>query len=178
MYQINQINSIKPLKLSLYNVVFTQNVIVCLYSNNNLNAFKLVYHNPKIKNDFSKQPQMILKRSLNQDTRIAAFENPDQSVKSDRGFLKRGEFSEKINKVIEGREPEKYFLLVGEQETGKTALILNTMKKIKECDVVYIKAHLKIKIFKDRLGKALQYTYREDYFGQTFSKEAPERNNC
>ncbi|CAG8758560.1 14189_t:CDS:2 [Gigaspora margarita] len=252
MHRINRINSIKTLKLHLYNAAITQNGIIRLYSNNNLNAFKLIYHIPKIKLDFSKRPQMILKRCLNQDTNVIekssetvledsnypkskkkdfnngdekkirsgllfrvmevalttmiglavigiggvfyhswqvvkklfhkvklAFKTPDPLIKGiSREFLEREEFLETIDKAIGGRAPGKYILLVGERGTGKTKLILNAITKINQYGVVLAEAHSDSEIFKIRLGKALKYTYREDYIGQLFYREAPERGSA
>ncbi|CAG8780977.1 26261_t:CDS:2, partial [Dentiscutata erythropus] len=108
-----------------------------------------------------------------------AFQTPDPLLRSKSGgFLEREEFLETIDKVIEGRAPGKYLLLVGERGTGKTKLILNAMEKINQCGVVYAEAHSESEIFKARLGKALKYTYREDYIGQLFSRVAPERGSA
>ncbi|CAG8769182.1 4108_t:CDS:2, partial [Gigaspora rosea] len=94
-------------------------------------------------------------------------------AKGDR-FFKRKE-ADIISKVMSGKITGKYFLLVGERGTGKTQLILNAMEKIKQSGVVFSDAHSDSEIFKVRLGKALRYTYREDYVGQLFAREAPER---
>ncbi|CAG8487214.1 5635_t:CDS:2 [Dentiscutata heterogama] len=285
MHQINRIHSIKSLlKLRLYNTAFTKKEkVIRFYSNknnltsfklvydnpkikNNLTSFKLVYDNPKIKINFSKQqPQIILKRGLNQDTNAAgvwdpfpdpfqpiveksaetaldeqnnpkskkkypdnnnekrkrsflsprvmdavlttvmglaavglggvfyqawyewneahqvelAFIKPAPLVKSRTGdeFFKREE-TKQIREVVEGRAPGKYFLIVGERGTGKTQLILNAMDRIKQYGVVFTDAHSDNEIFKVRLGKALKYTYREDYVGQLFAREAPERGSA
>ncbi|CAG8764162.1 4316_t:CDS:2, partial [Racocetra fulgida] len=227
------------------------NVNVRLYSGNNLNSFKLVYRNPKIKIDFSKQSHMVLKRSLNKDANAAeksaetaledgnyqkpkkkspadgdekkkrsgifshvvdsalatiaglvaigfggvvyhawyewnevhkvelAFEKPDQLLNGrSKEFLTREKFLETIQKVIEGRAPGKYLLLVGERGTGKTKLILNAMQRINQYGVIFAEAHSDCEIFKVRLGKALKYTYRQDYIGQLFAIEAPERGSA
>ncbi|CAG8494698.1 22108_t:CDS:2 [Dentiscutata erythropus] len=255
MHQINRIHSITTLlKLRFYNTAFIkkENVIIRFYSNkNNLTSFKLVYDNPKIKINFSKQqPQIILKRGLNQDTNAAgvwdtfpdpfqpiveksaetaldrdndpksnkkdpdekkrrsflsprvmdavlttvmglaavglgvhkvelAFTKPAPLIKTRTGedFFKRDE-SKKIREVVKGRAPGKYFLIVGERGTGKTQLILNAMDRIKQYGVVFTDAHSDNEIFKVRLGKALNYTYREDYVGQLFAREAPERGSA
>ncbi|CAG8758562.1 14190_t:CDS:2, partial [Gigaspora margarita] len=233
-------------------------------NNNNLNSFKLIYHNPKIQINFSKrQSQIILKRCLNQDTNAAGvwdtFPDPFHPIveksaetaiddenyprqkkkkptddggkkkrtilsprvmdavlttvmglaavglggvvyqawyewnevhkvelaftksapllrsrtKGDK-FFKRKE-ADIISKVISGEIAGKYYLLVGERGTGKTQLILNAMAKISQRGVVFSDAHSDSEIFKVRLGKALNYTYREDYVGQLFAREAPER---
>ncbi|CAG8491975.1 12562_t:CDS:2, partial [Racocetra persica] len=227
------------------------NVNVRLYSGNNLDSFKLVYRNPKIKIDFSKQSHMVLKRSLNKDANAAeksaetalkdgnyqklkkaspadggekkkqssiffkivdsalttiiglaaiglggvvynawyewneihkvelAFKKPDPSLnRRIREFLKREDLLEKIQKAVEGHAPGKYLLLVGERGTGKTQLILNAMQKINQHGVVFAEAHSDCEIFKVRLGKALKYTYRQDYIGQLFAIEAPERGSA
>ncbi|CAG8539692.1 11566_t:CDS:10 [Acaulospora morrowiae] len=88
------------------------------------------------------------------------------------------EEQEKINNVIAGKGDEKYFLLVGERGTGKTQSVLIAMEKINHYGVVFTEAHSDSEIFKTRLGKALRYTYREDYVGQLFAREAPERGSA
>ncbi|CAG8516978.1 27642_t:CDS:2, partial [Racocetra persica] len=213
--------------------------------------------NPKIKNDFPKLSQTILKRSLNQDTNAAdpfqpivekssetaldegndpnqkkkkptssgqkrsilsprvmdavlttvmglaavglggvfyqawyewnevhkvkmAFKKPTVTLRnrtSEDFFQERDEY-QTIREAIEGKVRGKYFLLVGERGTGKTQLIFHAMREINQKDVVFAEAHSDSEIFKCRLGKALQYTYREDYVGQLFAREAPERGSA
>ncbi|CAG8776390.1 2727_t:CDS:2, partial [Cetraspora pellucida] len=108
-----------------------------------------------------------------------AFEKPTTTLKSraKKGFFERDEYKT-IRKAIEGHGAGKYFLLVGERGTGKTQLILNAMDKINQYGVVFAEAHSDSEIFKCRLGKALRYTYREDYVGQLFAREAPERGSA
>ncbi|CAG8481840.1 7748_t:CDS:2 [Racocetra fulgida] len=215
-----------------------------------MNAFNLIYSNPKLKIDFPKLSQTILKRSLNQDTNAAdPFQpiveksaetaldednDPKQKKKNPTSngqktkrpilsprvmdavlttvmglaavdlfryewnevhkvkmafkkslttlrvldvFEERNEY-QTISDAIKGNVRGKYFLLVGERGTGKTQLIFHAMKENNQKDVVFAEAHSDSEIFKCRLGKALQYTYREDYIGQLFAREAPERGSA
>ncbi|KAG9304003.1 hypothetical protein G9A89_005913 [Geosiphon pyriformis] len=105
------------------------------------------------------KPSPLLKSSLNDDY------FPDKN-------------REKINQVIAGQTRSKYYLLVGEKGTGKTQLVLSAMDKVKHNGVVFCEAHSDSEVFKTRLGKALNYTYREDYVGGLFAREAPERGSA
>ncbi|CAG8641526.1 10543_t:CDS:2 [Acaulospora colombiana] len=68
--------------------------------------------------------------------------------------------------------------LWGRREQEKHNRCLLQWKKIKHYGVVFADAHSDSEIFKTRLGKALRYTYREDYVGQLFAREAPERGSA
>ncbi|CAJ0755486.1 21474_t:CDS:10 [Entrophospora sp. SA101] len=108
-----------------------------------------------------------------------AFTKPAPLLKSKTkdGFFAREE-QRKINHAIAGHGLGKYYLLVGERGTGKTQLVLNAMDRIGHYGVVFTEAHSDSEVFKTRLGKALHYTYREDYVGQLFAREAPERGSA
>ncbi|CAG8503984.1 11781_t:CDS:2 [Diversispora eburnea] len=84
----------------------------------------------------------------------------------------------KIDSIVSGRGAGKYYLLMGERGTGKTQLVLNAMEKVKHYGIVFAEAHSDSEVFKTRLGKALKYTFREDYVGQLFAREAPERGSA
>lgn len=99
---------------------------------------------------------------------------PLLKTKTNNGFFAKAE-RKKINHIVSGNGAGRYYLLVGERGTGKTQLVLNAMDKIKHYGVVFTEAHSDSEVFKARLGKALRYTYREDYVGQLFAREAPER---
>lgn len=107
---------------------------------------------------------------------MLSFTRPAPLLKSrtSESFFARAE-QKKIVNVVAGHGSAKYYLLVGERGTGKTQLILNAMEKIGHYGVVFCDAHSDSEVFKTRLGKALNYTYREDYVGQLFAREAPER---
>ncbi|CAB4402339.1 unnamed protein product [Rhizophagus irregularis] len=110
---------------------------------------------------------------------MLSFTRPAPLLKSrtSESFFARAE-QKKIVNVVAGHGSAKYYLLVGERGTGKTQLILNAMEKIGHYGVVFCDAHSDSEVFKTRLGKALNYTYREDYVGQLFAREAPERGSA
>ncbi|RIA87553.1 hypothetical protein C1645_777069 [Glomus cerebriforme] len=110
---------------------------------------------------------------------MLAFTKPAPLLKSrtSESFFAREE-QRKIANIVAGHGTAKYYLLVGERGTGKTQLILNAMEKVGHYGIVFCDAHSDSEVFKTRLGKALNYTYREDYVGQLFAREAPERGSA
>ncbi|CAG8441360.1 14171_t:CDS:2 [Funneliformis mosseae] len=110
---------------------------------------------------------------------LLSFTKPIPLLKSrtSESFFARTE-QKKIASVVAGHGRAKYFLLVGERGTGKTQLVLNAMEKIGHYGIVFCEAHSDSEVFKTRLGRALNYTYREDYVGQLFAREAPERGSA
>jgi hypothetical protein len=107
---------------------------------------------------------------------MLAFTKPAPLLKSrtSESYFAREE-QKKIANVVAGHGATKYYLLVGERGTGKTQLVLSAMGKVGHYGVVFCEAHSDSEVFKARLGKALNYTFREDYVGQLFAREAPER---
>ncbi|CAG8686906.1 10735_t:CDS:2, partial [Ambispora leptoticha] len=110
---------------------------------------------------------------------LLAFTNKSPLLKSrlSDNYFPDGE-KDRINRVVAGQTQSKYYLLVGEKGTGKTQLVLNAMDRIGHYGVVFCEAHSDSEVFKARLGKALNYTYREDYVGGLFAREAPERGSA
>ena len=78
-----------------------------------------------------------------------------------------------LDDIILGKTTGRYFLIVGEKGTGKTSLILEAMKKVDGYNVAMFDAHADPEIFRIRLGKALNFTYSEDYIGSLFSIRGP-----
>ncbi|CAG8526862.1 12561_t:CDS:2 [Ambispora gerdemannii] len=110
---------------------------------------------------------------------LAAFTKKSSLLKSRLGdSYFPDDNRDRINRVVAGQTRSKYYLLVGEKGTGKTQLVLNAMDKIGHYGVVFCEAHSDSEVFKARLGKALNYTYREDYVGGLFAREAPERGSA
>ena len=109
---------------------------------------------------------------------LQAFLKPAPLLQSKikEGYFAREEY-QKIFNVIAGDTKGKYYLLVGENGTGKTQLVLRAMDNVNHYGVVFCEAHSDPEIFKARLGRALNYSFREDYVGALFAKEAPERGN-
>ncbi|EGV65246.1 hypothetical protein CANTEDRAFT_102934 [Yamadazyma tenuis ATCC 10573] len=78
-----------------------------------------------------------------------------------------------LNDIISGRIVGRYFLLVGEKGTGKTSLLLESMEEVNGYNVAIFDAHADPEIFRIRLGRALNYTFNEDYIGSLFSIKGP-----
>ncbi|KAG5418771.1 hypothetical protein I9W82_003489 [Candida metapsilosis] len=78
-----------------------------------------------------------------------------------------------IDEIIAGKIIGRYFLIIGEKGTGKTSLIMEAMKKVGGYNVTIFDAHADPEIFRIRLGKALNFTFNEDYIGSLFSIRGP-----
>lgn len=78
-----------------------------------------------------------------------------------------------LDDIVSGKIVGRYFLLVGEKGTGKTTLLLESMKKVDGHNVAIFDAHADPEIFRIRLGRALNYTFNEDYIGSLFSIKGP-----
>lgn len=78
-----------------------------------------------------------------------------------------------LNDIIAGDIIGRYFLIIGEKGTGKTSLILESMKRVNGFNVCIFDAHADPEIFRIRLGKALNFTFNEDYIGSLFSIRGP-----
>jgi DNA helicase TIP49 (TBP-interacting protein) len=70
---------------------------------------------------------------------------------------------EKVDRIVTGKEKGHYYLMIGEQGTGKTSIILNAMRKINGEGVSIFEAHADLEIFRIRLGKALDFEFHEEY---------------
>ncbi|CCG23851.1 hypothetical protein CORT_0E02640 [Candida orthopsilosis Co 90-125] len=78
-----------------------------------------------------------------------------------------------LDEIIAGKIIGRYFLIIGEKGTGKTSLIMEAMKKVDGYNVTIFDAHADPEIFRIRLGKALNFTFNEDYIGSLFSIRGP-----
>ncbi|CAK9441050.1 uncharacterized protein LODBEIA_P49190 [Lodderomyces beijingensis] len=78
-----------------------------------------------------------------------------------------------LDEIIAGKIIGRYFLMIGEKGTGKTSLIMEAMKKVHGHNVAIFDAHADPEIFRIRLGRALNYTFNEDYIGSLFSIRGP-----
>lgn len=68
----------------------------------------------------------------------------------------------KMDSIISGRERGHYYLIIGEKGTGKTSMILESMRKINGEGVAIFEAHADLEIFRIRLGKALDFEFHEE----------------
>ncbi|KAK9479554.1 hypothetical protein V1514DRAFT_278423 [Lipomyces japonicus] len=78
-----------------------------------------------------------------------------------------------IDRVVAGKVPNRYFLLIGEKGTGKTSMLLEAMRRVAGHNCAMFEAHADPEIVRIRLGKALNYDYHEDYIGSLFSIRGP-----
>jgi len=79
----------------------------------------------------------------------------------------------KIDRIVDGTEAGRYYLLVGEKGTGKASMIIEAMQKIDGDGVSMFDCHADMEIFRIRLGKALDFEYHEDNIGALFSIRGP-----
>lgn len=83
-----------------------------------------------------------------------------------------------LDDVIAGKIVGRYYLIIGEKGTGKTSMILESMKKVEGRHCTYFDAHADPEIFRIRLGKALNFEYHEDYLGSLFSIRGPREGSA
>lgn len=81
-----------------------------------------------------------------------------------------------INDIINGKAGGRYFVLLGEKGSGKTSMLLHALQDAKGYNVVVVDAHADMEIFRQRLGKALNFEFYEDYWGGLFSLRGPREN--
>ncbi|OQE20022.1 hypothetical protein PENSTE_c014G02357 [Penicillium steckii] len=79
----------------------------------------------------------------------------------------------RIDDIVAGRRRGHYYLIIGEKGTGKTSMLLESMRKINGDGCALFEAHADLEIFRIRLGKALDYEFHEDYIGSLFSIRGP-----
>jgi hypothetical protein len=79
----------------------------------------------------------------------------------------------KVDEIILGARTGRYYLIVGEKGTGKSTMILESMRKVEGEGISMFEAHADLEIFRIRLGKALNYDFHEDYIGSLFSIRGP-----
>ncbi|KAH7157393.1 hypothetical protein B0J13DRAFT_520131 [Dactylonectria estremocensis] len=78
-----------------------------------------------------------------------------------------------IDEIVDGTAQGYYWLLTGEKGTGKTSMLLHSMKKVHGEGIAMLEVHGDLEIFRLRLGKALDYEFHEDYIGSLFSFKGP-----
>lgn len=73
----------------------------------------------------------------------------------------------RIDDIVAGRRRGHYYLIIGEKGTGKTSMLLESMRKINGDGCAMFEAHADLEIFRIRLGKALDYEFHEEYVLQS-----------
>lgn len=98
-------------------------------------------------------------------------DNPED-IAEDDAWIPRPEQAV-MDRIIDGTEQGHYYLIYGEKGTGKTSMLLKSMKRIDGDGVAMLEANGDVEIFRLRLGKALNYEFHEDYIGSLFSFKGP-----
>lgn len=110
-----------------------------------------------------------------------AFENGDSvskllggqlNVEKDPNWILRPQ-QLTVDRIVSGELTGSYFLFFGEKGTGKTSLILESIKRARGHNVIIFDAHADPEIFRIRLGKAINFSFNEDYIGSLFSMRGP-----
>ncbi|KAI0141617.1 hypothetical protein GGR57DRAFT_402932 [Xylariaceae sp. FL1272] len=78
-----------------------------------------------------------------------------------------------IDSIVDGTNKGQYHLITGEKGTGKTSMLLKALSKVGGDRVAMFEAHGDPEIFRQRLGKALDFEFHEDYIGGLFSYRGP-----
>ncbi|KAL5614965.1 hypothetical protein BROUX41_005033 [Berkeleyomyces rouxiae] len=87
-------------------------------------------------------------------------------------WVERNE-QDQLDKIVAGDEKGHYYLLIGEKGTGKSSMLLESMRKIDGLGVAMLESHADLEIMRIRLGKALDFEFHEDYIGGYFSERGP-----
>ncbi|KAI0018869.1 hypothetical protein F4780DRAFT_473600 [Xylariomycetidae sp. FL0641] len=85
---------------------------------------------------------------------------------------------DRIDRIVAAEESGRYYLLIGEKGSGKSSMVLESMRKIDGEGCAMFEAHADMEIFRARLGKALDYEYHEDYIGGYFSERGPRESTA
>ncbi|ODV59515.1 ATP-binding protein ASCRUDRAFT_71481 [Ascoidea rubescens DSM 1968] len=83
-----------------------------------------------------------------------------------------------IDNIITGKIKGRYYLILGEKGTGKTSILLEAIKHQQGKNVIALDAHADPEIFRLRLGKALKFSFYEDYIGSLFSIRGPRETTA
>lgn len=92
---------------------------------------------------------------------IAGVEYGKHQYNHEEHWVVRNEQA-KMDKIISGQAGGHYYLIIGEKGTGKTSMILESMRKINGEGVAIFEAHGDLEIFRIRLGKALDFEFHEE----------------
>lgn len=102
---------------------------------------------------------------------------PHASGSEQEHWVQRPEQSH-VDAIVSGEKSGHYYLLIGEKGTGKSSMLIESMRKIDGDAVAMFEAHPDTEIFRLRLGKALDYEFHEDYIGGYFSERGPRESTA
>ncbi|KZV97832.1 hypothetical protein EXIGLDRAFT_607590 [Exidia glandulosa HHB12029] len=101
---------------------------------------------------------------------LATFRNKD--IPDEVEHLRRRE-QDLIDKIIAGKTHGHYYVLLGPKGTGKGTMILDAMRQIKAEGVAILDCHPDLEVFRQRIGKAINFEYYEDSQTGLFQRRDP-----
>ncbi|KAJ7244139.1 hypothetical protein B0H12DRAFT_1203639 [Mycena haematopus] len=90
-----------------------------------------------------------------------------------RTQLLRRKEQDRIDAIVQGREPGHYFVLLGPKGSGKGTMIFDAMAACEADGVAMLDAHPDLEVFRLKLGKAINYEYNEDSQTGLFQRRDP-----
>ncbi|KAK4447757.1 hypothetical protein QBC34DRAFT_408816 [Podospora aff. communis PSN243] len=78
-----------------------------------------------------------------------------------------------VDEIVSGHQSGHYHLFLGDKGTGKSSMLLESIRRVEGDGIAMLEAHSDLEIFRIRLGKALDYEFHEDYIGGYFSEKGP-----
>ncbi|KAG5999703.1 hypothetical protein E4U43_001914 [Claviceps pusilla] len=97
---------------------------------------------------------------------------PHSHPSGEEHWVRRPE-QDHVDAIITGQEVGHYYLILGEKGSGKSSMLIESMRKVDGDGVAMFEAHADPEIVRIRLGKALDYEFHEDYIGGYFSEKGP-----
>lgn len=88
--------------------------------------------------------------------------NPSNTLEEEVDHWLPRKEQEKVDAVVDGSLRGHYYLLIGEQGQGKSAILLDATQKVNGEGISMFEAHAELEIFRIRLGKALDYEFHEE----------------
>ncbi|EJD40393.1 hypothetical protein AURDEDRAFT_187028 [Auricularia subglabra TFB-10046 SS5] len=101
---------------------------------------------------------------------LATFRTKDQVDEVEH--LRRRE-QNLIDKIIAGTTHGHYYVLLGPKGTGKGTMILDAMRVIEAEGVAMLDCHPDLEVFRQRIGKAINFEYYEDSQTGLFQRRDP-----
>lgn len=127
----------------------------------------------KIENAFSPGFSSLEMAALSRQVAFADSESSEGIIDvDDEDWIQRDE-QKVLDGIVNGSIQGQYYLITGEKGTGKTSMLLKSMRKIHGDGIAMLEAHGDLEIFRLRLGKAIDFEYHEDYIGSLFNFRGP-----
>ncbi|PWN97081.1 hypothetical protein FA09DRAFT_299005 [Tilletiopsis washingtonensis] len=70
-----------------------------------------------------------------------------------------------VRRIVEGKEPGRYFLILGSKGSGKTSTLIDAMARNQAEGCAFFDAHQTPEIVVDRFSESINYSMNRDYLG-------------